>query len=148
MVDPSFELGEHHFLSGEYSWRLKDRELRYRGDGEFAELIIGRIPVSEVQVNRFIAAIDLLAVWRWRDGYDPDDVGMMVDDGANWWFKARLGNRECKCGSRNAFPSYADVRNTSLNGERFALLRAALYDMFSIEGYVHQARIYSEREKE
>ncbi|MCA9209096.1 MAG: hypothetical protein KDA55_12100, partial [Planctomycetales bacterium] len=148
MVEISFELGEHHFLSGQYSWRIKDLELRYRGDGEFAELIIGRIPASEEQVSHFIAAIDLLDVWRWRDDYDPNDVGMMVDDGANWWFKAKLGNRECKCGGCNAFPSYADVRDTSLNGERFALLRAALYDVFLIEGYIHQARIYAERERE
>jgi hypothetical protein len=145
MVYSSFELGESSFLCGGYSWRLKDGELRYRGDGDFAALIIGRIPVKEEQIMRFIAALDLLDVWRWRTDYDPGDVGVMVDDGGNWWFSAKLGNRECKCRGSNAFPSYGDVTATSLSGERFTLLTASLYDVFAIEGHIHSARLHTER---
>ncbi len=124
----------------DHLYRLKDGELRYRGTGEFASLIMRRIPANAEQIQRFKAALDLLDVWRWRDDYKPRDVNLVVENGGSWWFTAKLEDQECSCGGCNAFPSYGDAAQTALDGERFTLLLAALYDMFSIAGYIHQAQ--------
>lgn len=140
MIDPCFELGFSLELGGQYSWRLKEGELRYRGTREFAGLIEGRIPVSDGQIERFVAALDLLDTWNWRDDYHPQDVQMAVMDGGHWWFKAKLHDRVCHSAGENAYPSYHDPRQTTLNPERFDLLRAGLYETFQIEHFIYQAR--------
>lgn len=143
-VEPSFEFGEERCFTGRYSWRLKDGELRYRGDNQYANLINGRIPVTNDQIERFIAALNLLDVWRWRDDYDPDDFGMVTLDGGDWWFSAKLAGREIKAAGRNAYPSYADPRKTAdacFAEERFGLLRTCLYDIFEINQYIRQAEL-------
>ena len=129
MSTQSFELGEHLFLIGEYSWRLKDGELRYRGKGEFAHEVLGRIPVTDAQIERFTDALDLLQVWEWRDDYDPEDIEIgcansltwVIEDGGAWWFKARLNERTCRCAGGSAFPSYADHRVSSLSRGAFCI---------------------------
>lgn len=140
MIAPCFELGFSLELGGQYSWRLKEGELRYRGIREFAGLIEGRIPVSDGQIERFVAALDLLDSWNWRDDYHPQDVQMEVMDGGHWWFKAKLHDRVCNTAGENAYPSYHDPRQTTLNPERFELLRAGLYEAFQIEHFIYQAR--------
>ncbi|HAW26855.1 MAG TPA: hypothetical protein DCY03_01875 [Planctomycetaceae bacterium] len=141
MIDPAFELGENQEFIGQYSWRLKDGELRYRGSNQYAGLVNRRIPVSQLQLDSFIAALNLLEVWNWRDDYDPLDAGMEVLDGGQWWFRARLEGRECQSSGWNAFPSYSDPTTTSLSPQRFALLRTCLYDSFDIDAYIRQAQI-------
>lgn len=142
MIDPTFELGENQELIGQYSWRLKEGELRYRGSKKYAGLINRRIPVSQIQLDSFFAALNLLDVWIWRDDYNPIDVGMQILDGGQWWFRASLNDRECQSGGWNAFPSYSDPTTTSLTAQRFALLRACLYDSFDIDVYIRQAQIH------
>ena len=65
---------------------------------------------------------------------------MAVMDGGHWWFKAKLHDRVCNTAGENAYPSYHDPRQTTLNPERFELLRAGLYEAFQIEHYIYQAR--------
>ena len=145
-VEPSFEFGENICFTGGYSWRLKDGELRYRGDHKFAKLINGRIPVTAGQIEQFVAAMNLLDVWRWRDDYHPNDNGMEVCDGGEWWFSANLAGREVKAGGCNAFPSYADPHQSVLYGDgegRFGLLRVCLYEVFAIDSYIRQAEMYA-----
>jgi hypothetical protein len=145
-VEPSFEFGEERCFEGRYSWRLKDGELRYRGDGHFANLILRRIPVTTDQIERFVAALDLLDVWSWRDNYDPEDLGMMVLDGGSWWFRAKLAGREIHTAGSNAYPSYTNPKETApiLCEERFAMLRASLYEAFTIDTYLRQAKMHSQ----
>jgi hypothetical protein len=145
-MQPSFTLSEQGAFGSSYSWRLKDSEIRFRGSGDCEGLVLGRIPASDEQVASFLAALDLLQVWQWRNHYDPDDVDAAVDDGSVWSFSAELGGRSCRCGGANAYPSFADPSQTTLNRERFALLHTALYDCFAIEAYIYQAKLFAARE--
>ena len=137
----TFTLAEQSALGSQYSWRLKDSEIRFRGAGDFEGLVTRRIPASDAQVDEFFAALELLHVWEWRSDYDPSDVGVAVQDGSSWSFIASDGDRECHSGGVNAYPSLVDHEVTTVNRGRFALLLAALYDCFGIEGYIQQARL-------
>ena len=135
-----FEFGESCFSAGEYSWRLKDGELRYRGTGSFSGLIAGRIPVTVDQFDRFVAAMNFLDVWGWKHSYQPADTGWMVLDGGRWWFKASLNGRECETCGDNAFPGYEDYHMTVLRPERFSLMVAAFYDTFDITSHIRRSQ--------
>lgn len=141
-MSPSFMLAEQSAFGSSYSWRLKESEIRFRGAGDFEHLVRRRIPASEQQIASFFAALDLIQVWDWRPDYDPDDVGVTVDDGSCWSFVASLGSRQCRCGGVNAYPSFGDPKVTTTNRGRFALLHAAMYECFGIEGYIHEARLF------
>jgi hypothetical protein len=144
----TFTLTEQSAFGSQYSWRLKDSEIRFRGAGEFERLVTRRIPASDAQVDEFFSSLELIQVWRWRSDYDPRDVGATVEDGSSWSFIASDGERQCRCGGVNAHPSFADHKVTTLDRGRFALLRAALYDCFGIEGYIQQARLFAKRSGE
>jgi hypothetical protein len=144
----TFTLTEQSAFGSGYSWRLKDSEIRFRGTGDFERLVTRRIPASETQIDEFFSAVDLIEVWDWRSDYDPSDVGATVDDGSSWSFTASDGERQCHCGGVNAHPSFADRNVTTLDRGRFALLLAALYDCFGIEGYIQQARLFAASPKQ
>ena len=139
----TFTLAEQSAFGSQYSWRLVDSEIRFRGAGEFERLVTRRIPASDAQVDEFFAALELIRVWEWRSDYDPSDVGVAVQDGSSWSFIASDGERECHCGGVNAYPSFADHELTTVDRGRVALLHAALYDCFGIEGYIQQARLFA-----
>ena len=139
----TFTLTEQSAFGSQYSWRLKDSEIRFRGTGDFQRLVTRRIPASAAQVDEFFSALELLQVWDWRSDYDPGDVGATVEDGSSWSFIACDGERQGRCGGVNAHPSFADHKMTTLDRGRFALLHAALYDCFGIEGYIQQARLFA-----
>lgn len=143
-MERTFTLAEQSAFGSRYSWRLVDSEIRFSGAGDFERLVTRRIPASEAQVDEFFAALDLLQVWEWRSDYDPGDVGLAVLDGSSWSFIASDGERECRCGGVNAHPSFADPKATTVERGRFALLHAALYDCFGIEGYIRQAALAEE----
>jgi hypothetical protein len=132
----TFTLAEQFAFGSQYSWRLKDSEIRFRGAGDFERLVTRRIPASDAQVDEFFAALELIQVWEWRPDYDASDVGVSVKDGSSWSFIASDGERQCRCGGVNAHPSFADHKLTTIDRGRFALLHAALYDCFGIEGYI------------
>ena len=69
-------------------------------------------------------------------------------DGGYWWFKVEIDGRSIKAGGANAYPSYEDARLSSGDEERFRLLKAALYEVFSIEGFIEMARRQAERSKQ
>jgi hypothetical protein len=146
-MQPTFRLTEQFAFGSQYSWRLKDSEIRFRGSGDYECLVNRRIPASDAQVKEFSAALELIQVWDWRSDYDPSDVGVTVQDGSSWSFVASDGRRECRCGGMNAYPSFADPTRTTTDQGRFALLRAALYDCFAIESYIQQARLFGEISK-
>jgi hypothetical protein len=141
----TFRLTEQFAFGSQYSLRLKDAEIRFRGARDFEGLVMRRIPASDAQVDEFFSALELIQVWEWRSDYDPSDVGEAVDDGSSWSFIASDGERQCRCGGVNAHPSFADHKVTTVDRGRFALLRAALYDCFGIEGYIQQARLFAGR---
>lgn len=143
-MQPTFTFTEQSAFGSQYSWRLKDSEIRFRGTGDFERLVTRRIPASDAQVEAFLSALELIQVWDWRSDYDPSDVGVTVEDGSSWSFTASIGPRQCQCGGVNAYPSFADPKITTTDPGRFALLRAALYDCFGIEGYVQVARLFAE----
>jgi hypothetical protein len=136
---PTFTLSEQFALGGDFTWRLKDAEIRYRGSGEHAQIVNQRIPANDERIAAFKDALDLLDVWSWRSDYDPDDVGFMTDDGSSWSFAASIGDQQCKCGGVNAYPSFRDASQTTLDGGRYAMLLAAMYACFDIDTYVHIA---------
>jgi hypothetical protein len=136
----SFTLTEQFAFGSQYSWRLKESEIRFRGSGEYQRLVLQRIPVSIEQIASFRAALDLIQVWDWRNDYDPNDVRCVVEDGSSWSFAASFEGRDCRCSGVNAYPSCADVTLTTTDRGRFALLGAAMYDCFGIEGYIYQAK--------
>src|SRR5262245_42029647 len=144
----TFPLTEQSAFGSQYSWRLKDSEIRFRGAGDFERLVARRIPASEAQIDEFFAALELIQVWEWRSDYDPSDVDVTVEDGSSWSFIASDGARQCRCSGVNAHPSFADHMVTTVDRGRFALLHAALDDCFGIEGYIQQARIYAARSGE
>ncbi len=137
-VQRTFTLAEQSAFGWQYSWRLKDSEIRFSGSGDFERLVTRRIPASDAQGDEFFAALELIQVWEWRSDYDPSDVGLAVLDGSSWSFIASDGERECRCGGVNAYPSFADHQVTTVDRGRFALLHAALYDCFGIEGYIRR----------
>ena len=145
-MSSSFTLSDQFALGGEFTWRLKDSEIRYRGKGEYSQIVNRRIPASDEQIAAFKDALDLLDVWSWRNDYDPDDVGFMVDDGSSWLFAASIDGRECECGGVNAYPAFQDASQTTTNRGRYALLLAALYACFHIGTYIHIAKHQRERE--
>ena len=136
----SFTLTEQFAFGSQYSWRLKDSEIRFRGSGEYEQLVLQRIPASADQIAAFFSALDLLQVWNWRNDYDPAEVGFAVLDGSEWTFSASSGSHNCQSGGCNAYPSYADPKQTAIDRGRFALLRAAMYDCFGVDGYIYKAK--------
>ncbi len=145
-MTPSFTLSEQFAFGSQYSWRLKESEIRFRGSGEYERLVLQRIPASTEQIATFFSALELLHVWLWRSDYNPMEVGFEVLDGSEWTFSASMGSRNCQCGGGNAYPSYADPQQTTLDRGRFGLLRAAMYDCFGIDGYIRQAKRFAELE--
>lgn len=145
-MQPSFTLSEQFAFGSQYSWRLKESEIRFRGSGDFERRVLQRIPASAEQVASFRAALELLHVWDWRNDYDPYDVGLGVCDGSSWAFSAMFGERSCICGGSNGYPSFADPKQTTTDRGRFALLCCAMYDCFGIEGYIDQAKRFAELE--
>ena len=132
MGDPAFELVERHALAGVSSWRLKDGQIRRRGCDPGRPG--GRIEVARERIDQFVAALNLLEVWEWRQDYDPAECGYEVCDGFGWKFTALIDGRTCLAAGANAFPSYADVTKASLDVERYGLLLAAMRQVFGIEG--------------
>ena len=145
-MPPSFTLSETFALGGDFTWRLKDSEIRYRGSGEYAHVVNKRIPANDDRIAAFKDALDLLDVWSWRNDYDPDDVGFMTEDGSSWTFAASINDQHCKCGGVNAYPSFRDTLQTTLHGGRYAMLRAAMYGCFDIDTYIHIANHQRQRE--
>jgi hypothetical protein len=143
-MQPTFALVEQFAFGSQYSWRLKESEIRFRGSGDYERLVMRRIPASGAQVQAFFSALELIQVWDWRSDYDPSDIGVTVQDGSSWTFIASDGPHQCRCGGVNAYPSFADPKLTTTDRGRFALLHAALYDCFGIEGYIHEARRFAE----
>lgn len=146
-MQPSFTLTEQFAFGSRYSWRLKESEIRFRGSGDYESLVVNRIPASESQIGSFFSALELIQVREWRNNYDPGDVDSAAMDGSCWSFLASFENDECRCGGCNAYPSFADPKQTSMQRSRFALLCAALYDCFNIDGYIHQAKRFAEETK-
>ena len=143
---PTFTLTEQYALGGEYTWRLKESQIRYRGSHQFAGLVNQRIPASDWQINTFNDALNLLDVWSWRDDYDPKDVGFVMIDGSAWSFTAAIGHQECKCAGANGYPSFAAISQTTTDRGRFAMLLAAMYACFDIDTFIHVAKHQRERE--
>lgn len=147
VMEPSFTLSEQFAFGSQYSWRLKEGEIRFRGSGEYQRLVLRRIPASEAQIASFLAALDLLQVWEWRSDYDSQDVGCLTLDGSSWSFTASFGVRNCACGGVNGFPSFEDPKKTTPDRGRLSLLQAALYDCFGVEAYIYEAKKFAEREE-
>lgn len=147
LTSPSFTLTEQFALGSMYSWRLKESEIRFHGTGRYEHLVMRRIPASDEQIASFVAALDLLQVWDWRNDYHPRDVGFETLDGSSWTFSASLGSRTCSSGGENGCPCFSAPRQTTLGRGRFSLLIAALYDCFQIEAYIHQAKQFRELEQ-
>lgn len=145
-MQPSFTLTEQFAFGSQYSWRLKESEIRFRGSGDYERLVLQRIPASAEQIASFCSALELIQVWEWRNDYDPNDIGFEVMDGSSWAFSASFEGRNCRCGGSNGYPSFADPKQTTTDRGRFALLRAAMYDCFGIEGYIYQAKRFAEFE--
>lgn len=137
---PTFTLTEQFALGGEYSWRLKDSQIRYRGSERFANQVLQRIPATPGQVDDFVALLDLLDVWNWDSNYDSFDAGWMVEDGSTWTFAASIEGRSCKTGGSNAYPSIRSISVPSIQQSRFALLVAGLYDIFGVHAYIERAK--------
>lgn len=106
--------------------------MRFRSKGSYRDPAIGRVPVSERQLSRFVAALDLLDVWNWKRHYQPEDAGYMVDDGGSWSFKALIGGRSCATHGTNAYPAFEDASQTAIDAERLGLLLAAMQDILGI----------------
>ena len=145
-MQPSFTLTEEFSFGSQYSWRLKASEIRFRGSGDYERLVLQRIPASSEQIGSFFSALELMQVWDWRSDYRPTDIGFEVMDGSSWTFSASSEKRNCRCGGSNGYPSYADPLQTTMDHGRFALLRAAMYDCFGIDGYIYQAKRLAELE--
>src|SRR5436190_16714719 len=133
MLIETFTLNERLALGGEYTWRLKDSEIRFRGSRRFASLVDRRIPARAEQIASFRDALDWLEVWSWRDDYAPEDVGWSVLDGSAWSFAASFGDRQCKCAGVNGYPSFGDPTQTTTERGRLACLIAAMYECFHVE---------------
>jgi hypothetical protein len=49
----TFTLTEQHAFGSQYSWWLKESEIRFRGTGDFERLVTQRIPASAAQIEEF-----------------------------------------------------------------------------------------------
>lgn len=144
---PTFALAEVFAFGSQYTWRLKESEIRFRGSGDFERLVMHRIPATAERIEAFFSALDLLQVWDWRNNYDPGDAGYAVMDGSSWTFTASFEGRECRSGGVNAYPAFANpIQTAALDRGRFGLLCASLYDCFAIDLYIQQAKRFIELE--
>ena len=147
-MEASFTLTERIALGGEYTWRLKDSEIRFRGSCQFATLVNQRIPATSERIEAFLDALDMLNVWSWRNDYASEDAGWSTMDGSAWSFAVSIGGRQCQCSGANGYPSFADVSLTTIDRGRFACLIAAMYACFDVETFVHIAAHQRQREAE
>ena len=99
-----------------------------------------------MQIASFLAALDLIQVWEWRNDYNPDELGVEVCDGSAWSFSADIGGRNCHCSGTNSYPSFINPKQTTTKRGRFALLQAAFHDCFAIDAYIHLAKCFAKRE--
>lgn len=148
MLD-SFTLTVQNERRGDYTWRLKDSQFRYRGSGSFTGLIAQRIPVSETKLVTFCEVLDLLEVTKWQSVYKETDSGWITLGYPDIWsFAASIAGRECCCRGYNAYPSYSDVTVAITERGRFGLLIAAMYECFQIDSYIYLATQQRERNVE
>ena len=131
----SFELAEDATFIGTTSWRLKRNHIRFRGtNGEGNPLpAVQPIAASEIQIARFVAALDFLDVWSWKDSYNPEECGYTVCDGMSWSFKASIDGKVCNSSGSNAYPSFSDPQVASLDSERYGFLVFAFQSSFAID---------------
>lgn len=144
-MPPSFTLTEVFAFGDSFEWRLKDSQIRFRGKGQYTQLVNQRIPAGADQIANLRAALNLLDVWAWRDDYDPRDIGWTVLDGSWWTFSCKIGEQTHKCGGNNAFPSFHDPLQTTADRGRYAMLTAAIYACFGIDTYIHSAQHHRQR---
>lgn len=131
-VDLTFELSVHIVFCGSYTWRLEEGELRYCGTGSLDDPAIGTIPVFSEQIAQFTQELDALDVWNWKPVYQPEDLGISVDDGGYWSFKAHLDDRTCQTAGDNAYPSFESAAKTSLESERYGRLVERMQSIFGL----------------
>ena len=134
-AESKFELIEEAAFTGTTSVRLKGNHIKFRGTNGEGDPLPARqpIPAANEQIDRLVAALDFLDVWNWKSHYDPVECGYTVFDGMSWSFSASIGGRECKTAGSNAFPSFLDAQEASLDAERYAFLVYAIRSTFAID---------------
>jgi hypothetical protein len=53
----------------------------------------------------------------------------------SWSFTAQIDGRECRAGGGNAYPSFADVKQASLDAQRYLLLVSGMHWIFQLEPF-------------
>ncbi len=131
-TDPWFEIREHHTFSGDRSWRLKGGHIRIRDRSNVESHVTKPITAPRERISYFLASLEFLDVWKWRNDYQPGECGYTVLDGLSWSFNGDIEGRTIRAGGENAYPSFADVRKASLEPERYGFLVFALHNAFGV----------------
>lgn len=97
------------------------------GSDVYTQKFPASMPLRGESIEELQGAMDLLGVFNWRAVYRSEDVGSIVDDGGSWCIKLSVSGRMMSSRGFNAYPSYKSSDMTTLNEERYGLLREAVF---------------------
>jgi len=110
-----------------YRLQIESGKAKFWGSDIYEGRFPDTMPLKEQSVEELDGAITLLGVLNWRKVYRPEDVGSVVDDGSSWELTLVTDQGKVSSKGYNASPSYKSSDITSLNEERFGLLREAIF---------------------
>ena len=135
-VATAFQLLEEGAFGDVRSWRLKGNYIRFAHRSRGGPWPARKPVVAcNEQIARFVELLNFLEVWDWRTDYSPQECGYEVADGMSWSFTAQLDGRACCAGGWNAYPSFADVKQASLDSQRYLLLVSGMHWIFQLEPF-------------
>ena len=91
------------YMGPSYNVELTDDALVYkRMSMGYTEEEVAHIEPTDAEWTTFMAAIDELHIWDWKESY-PSPPGMR--DGTNWSLKLEVGERQLKSSGTNNYPA-------------------------------------------
>ncbi|HEY1123554.1 MAG TPA: hypothetical protein VGE67_18195 [Haloferula sp.] len=106
---------------------ISSGEVVFAGHESYAGRLPGKFTLREGSLERLEAAFGLLELPCWKPVYRPEDIGSVVDDGESWSLDVEFGGVRVSSRGSNAYPSFKLATETSLFGERWNLLREAVF---------------------
>ena len=118
---------EGAFTGPLFDLMISSDEVVFVGNDSYRNRLPGKFTLREGSLERLEAAFALLELPSWKASYRPEDVGSVVDDGEWWTLEVEFGDVRVSTNGVNAYPSFNSAIETSLFGDRWNLLREAVF---------------------
>ena len=89
-------------------------------------------PTNE-QWSKFWNALKRLDVVHWKAEYLPNDIGMSVNDGMQWWLNTSTRTEHYEFKGDNAYPAYKHPEKATLDDATFRSLQQAFEELLHSE---------------